>query len=282
MKRYLLWGVVALVIGMTWGLLHWKQISSGLELVTCQPNSSNINTPIHFFVTDDVLDVMSQSQVRESIQRRIDMSNTILTNSCIPLHREVKTITYVDFSDEYLFDFGSVHFALERAVGTQTIGKIRQTINEFYAVLLGPDNTIFDSQWLGTSEMTPDGRFIALAYNAPDYTLEHELGHLAGADHDELTIEEQALYGFEQIVPLWDQKQLKPYARAALCGDAGTVMSYHQNILPIYSQPNIRYQGQNCGDAHRANNSRVLTEFSQRLQREFTLGHWVPAQIAPL
>ncbi len=254
----------------------WQQHKSqqGLVLTECQIEEV-VPTYIHFFVTNDVLQVMTKEQVKQRIEKIIQSANTVLKNSCIPLQRQIKSIQYVDFSEQYLFDFGSVHFALQKAVGTQVIGRIRQTMNEFYAILLGPDNTIFDDQWRGTSEMSPEGRFIAMSYDAMPLTFEHEMGHLAGADHDQQTIDEQAAFGFEQIVPLWDQKQSKPYARAALCGDAGTVMSYNQNILPVYSHPGLYYQGEQCGDPEHADNARVLRRYAKHLKQELIAGHWI-------
>ncbi len=272
------WWILGLAVFLGLGglsLQHFRDAATGLELATCEPQPPVI-TYVHFFVTNDVLKVMNKAQVKRHLEQIMDASNQVLDNSCIPLQRELKHIEYVDFSHQYLFDFGSVHFALQKAVGGQTIGKIRQTINDYYAILLGPDNTIFDDQWRGTSEMSPEGRFIALAYDASSYTLEHEMGHLAGADHDQQTLDEQASFGFEQILPLWDQKQLKPYARAALCGGAGTIMSYNQNVLPVYSQPGVFYHGEQCGDAKYANNAQVLRGFAKRLKQELLAGHWIP------
>lgn len=273
-KWWMLCGLILAVLvasSVTWQRYKSQQ---GLVLAEC-PMEELSPTYIHFFVTDDVLQVMTKQQVRLHIDKLIQTSNTVLRNSCIPLQRQTKSIQYVDFSEQYLFDFGSVHFALQKAVGTKVIGRIRQTMNEFYAILLGPDNTIFDDSWRGTSEMSPHGRFIALSYDAMPFTFEHEMGHLAGADHDQQTIDEQAAFGFEQIIPLWDQKQGKPYARAALCGDAGTVMSYNQNILPVYSHPGVFYQGESCGDEQSADNARVLRHYAQHLKQELLAGHWM-------
>ena len=45
-------------------------------------------------------------------------------------------------------------------------------------------------------------------------------------------------------------------------------MSYSDNLLPVYSSPNITYQGQVCGDVETADNARLLIEYARALREK--------------
>ena len=90
--------------------------------------------------------------------------------------------------------------------------------------------------------------------------MEHEIGHLSGANHDYKTV----LKGYASIEHFIAGRypEAPAYSFGVTCAERGTVMSYERDIIPAYSSPEIRVNGQQCGDNAHHNNARVLREFA--------------------
>ncbi|WP_194435627.1 hypothetical protein [Vibrio fluminensis] len=210
-----------------------------------------VETPVHFFIT--------QSTRVEKLEKHIDYSNLILANSCVPMKRTLASVSYVDanaFAD--LDDIGKLH----RKLVSLEEGKIQslQQLGSYYVLVLENEHPFVQSGWSGRAHGNFSQSFVLLAANAEEHILEHELGHLAWAWHNDEPI--HWLKG--QLLPEFHQ-YIKPYARGALCQDAGTVMTYAEKVLPIYSSPEIDYFGTACGDEETADNARLMREFAQSL-----------------
>ncbi len=91
--------------------------------------------------------------------------------------------------------------------------------------------------------------------------MEHEIGHLSGANHDYKTL----LKDFDSIESYISgtYPRAPQYSFGAICADRGTVMSYERDVIPAYSSPDIRVDDIKCGDSKYHNNARVLREFAQ-------------------
>ncbi|WP_394246083.1 hypothetical protein [Vibrio profundi] len=232
-----------------------------LDLPTCEREVA-VTTPIHFFVE---LGVRENRDIVSQIRNDIGMANTVLENSCIPMRRKLASVTYVEIDERFMLNLGWVHFGLEQFTGQDKIASIKNAPNVYYGVVLSDDSGYFAGIQEGQTARSEFEKFFILSESADELTLEHELGHLAWAEHDPATLAEQLDSDLEDTTPAWDQHKIKAYARGALCGNAGTVMSYQDNILPIYSSPNFYYQKYKCGDSNRADNARVLTEYAYDL-----------------
>ena len=232
-----------------------------LDLPLCNQNVV-VTTPIHFFVEQEV---RANRDIASQIRNDIRVANEVLENSCVPMRRKLGSVTYVDIDARFMLNLGWVHFGLEQFVGQDKLDSIKGNPNIYYGVVLAQDNGYFADIQGGQTARSEFEQFFILSESADEFTLEHELGHLAWAEHDATTLNEQVEGALEETTPAWDHHKIKAYARGATCGDAGTVMSYQDNILPIYSGPNFYYQERRCGDTKYADNARVLTEYAYDL-----------------
>lgn len=87
----------------------------GLELPQCLASTDKtqvIDTYIHFYVSKTALDTYSQSVIESDINESIEIANQILTNSCVPMTRQLARIQYIDLTEQTFNDIGQCHFSL--------------------------------------------------------------------------------------------------------------------------------------------------------------------------
>ncbi|MCG7586993.1 hypothetical protein MHN01_15270, partial [Photobacterium sp. OFAV2-7] len=113
-----------------------------------------------------------------------------------------------------------------------------------------------------------NNRFFIIAHDADVYTIEHELGHLAWAQHEDRTWFSNLEKYLKKYASEKNQHMLKPYARGYTCSGKGTIMNRDYEVLPIYSSPDIYYQGKACGDARRADNATVMRNYARELKKK--------------
>ena len=236
-------GVVAL-------FLVGKRDGEELSLPVCE-SAEKVETPVHFFTDDSI----SEDRINEFI----DYSNLVLDNSCIHMKRTLSGITKLDLNDFQSKGIGSLHQQLALSVGHSTL-KPMQHAGSYYVLVL-PKNAPFSQNGAGTAHINFSRSFLVVSSDAEAYVLEHELGHLAWAWHND-TPE----YWLKGQLLAEHHKRIKPYAFGALCREAGTIMTYADKSLPVYSSPNIQYYGKACGDAETADNARLMREFAQSLR----------------
>jgi hypothetical protein len=210
-----------------------------------------VETPIHFFTDDSI------SETR--LQQLIDYSNLVLANSCVPMNRTLSGITKLDMSQFKSSDEGALHKQLVAIVSPEVL-KPMQRKGSYYVLVLPKEHQFFQDGTSGVAHVNFSQSFAIISSDIDKHVLEHELGHLAWAWHNDTP--EHWMKG--QIF-VEHHHFLKPYARGALCRDAGTVMTYSENQLPVYSSPKIKYYGKPCGDEESADNVRLMREFAATL-----------------
>ena len=231
---------------------------SQLDLPHCEMNQK-LQTQVTFYVDHAI----SNPKLETNLKDAIEYGNQVLRNSCIPMERMLKTIEYVDFKlsggeDEYV-----IHSRLEKAVGEGRISQHRAHPTDYYVVVLKDERSVFDDGTTGIADITNNnGNNALISDRASIHVLEHELGHIAWAQHKDTWPFPSLESSIKLAVDEHLHFKLKRYARAFTCTNAGTVMSYEERILPIYSSPEIRYRGKACGDSDVADNARVLREYA--------------------
>ncbi|SBS61409.1 hypothetical protein [Vibrio splendidus] len=233
--------------------------AQSVEFPTCA-KSEVLNTEIHLYVDESVLVEYSKAFVASKIATWESYSNLVLKNSCIPMTRKVTKVIYTSEIDSLWFqDLG----AAERLLKLSMEEPIKEITEDgrpvFSGVVFSNYHSAFESRYCGVASQV--SRFFSLAINCPDYLMEHEIGHLSGANHDYKTL----LKDFDSIESYISgtYPRAPQYSFGAICADRGTVMSYERDVIPAYSSPDIRVDGTKCGDSKYHNNARVLREFVQ-------------------
>ncbi|MFA0054763.1 MULTISPECIES: hypothetical protein [Vibrio] len=230
-----------------------------IEFPTCA-QSDVLNTEIHLYVDESVLAEYSKEFITSKIATWESYSNLVLKNSCIPMTRKVTKVTYSSVIDSLWFQDLS---AAERLLKLSMEEPIPETTEEgvpiFKGIVFSNYNSSFESDYCGIS--SPVSYFFSLAINCPDYLMEHEIGHLSGANHDYKTLLKDS--GSIESYISGSYPRAPQYSFGAICADRGTVMSYERDVIPAYSSPDIRVDGIKCGDGKHHNNARVLREFAQ-------------------
>lgn len=242
--------VVSTLIVVSALFLVGKRSGEELSLADCNYTEKAV-TPIHFFTDESI----SKSRIEEFI----DYSNLVLDNSCVPMQRVLSGITKINLADFESADSGALHQQLAKSVGESEL-KPMQRKGSYYALVLPENHPFSEGGVAGTAHVNFSRSFLVLSSDAQVHLLEHELGHLAWAWHNDTP--EFWLKG--QLLPEY-HKFISSYAFGSLCREAGTVMTYAEKILPIYSSPEIKYYGKACGDRETADNARHMREFAQSL-----------------
>lgn len=229
-----------------------KRTGEELTLPVCDI-AKTVETPIHFFVGESFTD--------NQIHELLDYSNLVLENSCVPMKRTLAGITKLDLSNFDGQSSGQLHQHLINNVGESTL-KPMQRDGSYYVLVLPTSHPFTQDGTTGTAHVNFSRSFLVLSEDAEVHVLEHELGHLAWAWHNDTP--QHWLKG--QLL-LEHHKHIKPYAFGALCREAGTIMTYAEKSLPVYSSPHIKYYGKACGDEGTANNALHMKEFAQSLMR---------------
>ncbi|MEJ2763353.1 hypothetical protein VV869_05165 [Photobacterium sp. MCCC 1A19761] len=267
-KRAIPYLIIATCVALTFvPVLYPIEVDQrGLELPSCADEPVVI-TPIHFFVSEGVLKDRSMDEVQGGLHHAIEKSNEILANSCVPMRRAMGEIQTVDFSEQAMWMIEHVYQGLVRQVGKPALEHLHAQPNHFYGVMLGRSDRYFDD-FSGEAAVELNDRMFVIAHDADDDTIEHELGHLAWAQHQELTWFSYLSLRLNRTTSDENQHLLKPYARGYSCSGEGTVMSYNDLRLPVYSSPDIYYRGKVCGDANKADNARIMREYARALRQQ--------------
>ncbi|MEF2510040.1 hypothetical protein V4D06_19160 [Vibrio mimicus] len=266
-KKILTIGTIITVFGIA---IFTRPNSGGLELPSC--NFEKVaNTKINFFVDQEVLDLSSIEDIKKSLDSSIKYANQVLKNSCVPLARSLGDVAplYIDKNEVRSLDAASK--LIRNTLANQKILVEQLSPNEKYGVIF---HGKYENQLGFSGQASPyfGSWFFAISSTSPIHMLEHELGHLSWAQHSESHPVPNLTMFLKSVVPQEYQEKLIPYARAFKCGDSGTIMSYEQNILPIYSSPQIKYQGGLCGNRESADNARVLRDYALTLLKAGTVG----------
>ncbi|UPR30501.1 hypothetical protein IS519_04225 [Vibrio crassostreae] len=230
-----------------------------IEFPTCA-QSEVLNTEIHLYVDESVLAEYSKAFVASKIATWESYSNLVLKNSCVPITRKVTKVIYTSEIDSLWFqDLGAAERLLKLSMEEPIPETTGDGVPIFTGIVFSNYNFSFESDYCGMSSSV--SYFFSLAINCPDYLMEHEIGHLSGANHDYKTL----LKDFDSIESYLSgtYPRAPQYSFGAICADRGTVMSYERDVIPAYSSPDIRVDGIKCGDSKYHNNARVLREFAQ-------------------
>ncbi|GAL16926.1 hypothetical protein JCM19235_5475 [Vibrio maritimus] len=257
--------IIMFCLSLTLIPVFYKVDKPGMRLPECSMGEL-VETPIFFFVSKTVIENYGLEEVTSEIERSVKKSNVIMKNSCIPMKRSVAEVSVVDFSGRALFDIDKIREDLAELIGEEKHRYIESSPNHFYGVILAVDDGYFEEYIIGTTNPDVNSQFFLLSEHADEYTLEHELGHLSWAWHDDRSWFKVLDETLEKHTSDMNKDRLKPYARGYQCGGAGTIMSYESELLSIYSSPEITNNGRACGDPLHADNARQLREFAEALR----------------
>ncbi|HAS6364286.1 TPA: hypothetical protein RQJ98_004609 [Vibrio vulnificus] len=240
-----------------------KPKSGGLELPNCNFEKM-ANTKINFFVDQEVLDSSSIEEIKKSLNTSIKYANQVLKNSCVPLTRSLGDVAPLHIDKNEVRSLVAARKLIRTVLEKQKILVEQLSPNEKYGLIF---HGKYEKQLGLSGQASPyfGSWFFAISSTAQIHALEHELGHLSWAQHSESHPVRNLTMFLKFAVPQEYQEKLVPYARAFKCGDSGTIMSYERNILPIYSSPQIKYQGEFCGNSTSGDNARVLRDYALTL-----------------
>lgn len=263
MKKVKVWlSVLAVVFSVTVAIVT-KPSSKGLELVECDLEPQ-VDTRIDFFVDSEVLESMGESEIDKRITGSIKYANAVLENSCIPMTRSKGKVRIIDLDKTKVNNLDRAIVAMKAELAQRDVD---MAVPNLYFGLIFHHKYERDLGLGGQAKMLFDSRFFAISSNADKELLEHELGHLAWAQHTETYPTVNLTHYLNSMIPKEYHHKLKPYARGYKCGTAGTIMSYEAEILPIYSSPLVRYQEKVCGNAENGDNARMLREYAMDLAK---------------
>lgn len=235
---------------------------SELIFPVCSMKGVPLVIKVSYFVDSSI----QESYTKAIAERQVKQSNKILSNSCLPLSRELVTFKYIDLglSGEEYFD--EIHSQGSMAVGRDVIHPLRDSELDFYVFVVPNRHQIFEDGTTGAADWELSNSYILLADDASDDVLEHEFGHLMWANHSETLLFSLLQGELERSTRPENRHLIKPYARAYKCSNAGTVMSYEEIKLPIYSTPTIKYRSEVCGNELNADNRKRVLEYIDTLR----------------
>lgn len=257
--------IVAICLAATCIPLVFTIETKGLELAECAVEPK-LETVVNFLVSNSTLEYRTKEEMAQKLEQAITRSNWILSNSCIPMSRKLGDITYLEMSSHNMDQMFQLINDIERKLGQQYIENIRSKPNHYYGLVLTYKDGFYNSGFIGATDVELDPQFFTIHHEADEYTVEHELGHLAWAWHDDTSYNDALTDRLHDGTKPVNQSKINSYARGATCGDAGTVMAYSFKRIPIYSSPAIFYQGEACGDAKTADNARQLREYARNMR----------------
>ncbi|HDY8226382.1 hypothetical protein [Vibrio vulnificus] len=221
-----------------------------------------INSNITFYIDNNI---DNKEELKRRLQEAVNMSNTILSNSCIPITRVFKESHSVSISHDRM-SISSVHSDLKQAVGSSKINSFLDDPKEQYVLVLSDNHPLVIKEGInGMTMVNLNDSFVLLAESFPIAVLEHELGHLGWAMHERPNSESGDFWIIEQVFAK-NRSKVKPYSGAFHCSNYGTVMSYSEKVVPAYSSPLVSNNGEPCGNEEYADNARVMREYAKTLQ----------------
>lgn len=220
----------------------------------CQVSNDIKTNKVTFYIGQSVKKIMSDKDVQLWISNAINLSNEILSNSCIPLRREVEAIVYIDdINPDYIDNISLTHIFLESTLNRELDNS---DLTKYYGYVYYLDSNC------GLTDASKYPKFFLLNLFCAQFTLEHELGHLATANHDIKTLQSQN-YVYTLEIPFSNFKEAT-YARGAICDGHGTIMSYVNPRVFTYSSPDISLNGHPCGEENKADNAKVLRSYVRK------------------
>lgn len=265
---------ICLVFGAVLASIRLYFDAQKLTLPQCA-QEDKVETWVQFVFDYSILSDLDIDALEARIEEDLALSNLILSNSCIPMIRKSAGYEFFDSHNVKPADMLASHYELNLQ-HRNLLERAYQEPNFYVVLVLSEDNSYFDFEYKIAEtwvDLLPN--FVVSDVRAAPFALEHELGHLAWAQHDLKTLSSQLQSRtLNSMITEDNQSQIKRYAHAALCGDSGTIMSYSKNILPVYSSPNITYQGEVCGNRESADNARLLTEYARVLRDKVDARPW--------
>lgn len=253
--------------------LSWQLSAENIDLPDCQM-SRTVSTPITFFISHSVTKHYDPYVIEGHIQRWITFSNRALNNSCVPMQRTLDKIIYApEILGEEAEEFSVVHGFLEYYYPDE-LKRLNSNRNTLYGLVFKKNISQFTKDWCGETFPSAYPQFFTIGLTCKDGVLEHELGHLAWANHDIHTLSEQTNgmpFDLSKRVPLSLASKIKEYSYGYICGGKGTIMAYADEMHPFYSSPDISYDGIVCGHPNDADNARVLRDYAFELMGEDTI-----------
>ncbi len=250
--------------------LSWKSQAESIDLPECQI-SRTVVTPITFFISNSVQKHYDPYVIEGHIQRWIKFSNYALKNSCIPMQRTLDKIIYApEILGEEADEFGVVHGFLEYYY-PEEFERLNGSRTALYGLIFKKNISQFTTDWCGETYPSAYPQFFTIGLTCKDGVLEHELGHLAWANHDIHTLSEQTNgmpFDLSNRVPLNLASKVTKYSYGYICGGKGTIMAYAEEMHPFYSSPEISYDSIACGHQDYADNARVLRDYALELMGE--------------
>ncbi|WP_084659637.1 hypothetical protein [Vibrio sonorensis] len=242
-------------------MMSQRSTKPKFDFPECEEEIS-VNSNITFYIDDNI------SNGRELIgrlQEAVKMSNTILSNSCIPITRVFKESNSVSISHD-IMSISAMHSDLKQTIGSSKINSFLDDPKEQYVLVLSDNHPlIIEEEISGMTMVNLNDSFVLLAESFPITVLEHELGHLGWAMHERPKSESGNFWIIEQVFAE-NRSKVKPYSGAFHCSNYGTVMSYSEKVVPAYSSPHVSNNGEPCGNEEYADNARVMREYAKTLQ----------------
>jgi len=242
----------------------------GLVLADC-PVEEQALTEVTFFIDGVAAKRTGAEELESQLSGYLDYSNTVLKNSCVPIQRKLGAIRVVSMEGALSLNSLDVYQALIDQVGRSVIEKLNANLGSYYVLVLDSSHEYFSDEIAGVAEIYLNNSYAVMSSDASVNVLEHELGHLAWAMHEDTypfaTLDDYIKYQ----IPKDKLHNIRPYAKGFICeraGGSGTIMSLAENTLPIYSSPEITFNGKACGEANKANNVRLLREYAKSLLLE--------------
>ncbi|WP_260261920.1 hypothetical protein [Vibrio intestinalis] len=230
-------------------------------LPKCTLNNT-VSTSITFYVDEKIKQKTSINAVHDRIVDAINYANLVLSNSCVPMTRTLEKIEWVRLPDQLAVDSDTLHQQLLEAVGEKRINQMRRDKTAYYGLVLEKQHNYVLGNISASEHVNFNGSFFILAEDAPLNTLEHELGHIAWAMHADTQPVASLDKWVKSKIPYEYHHKIKSYAKGFLCKGAGTVMSFSEVSLPVYSSPEIEYDGATCGDIKHGDNARQMREYA--------------------
>ncbi len=250
--------------------LSWQSSAKSMDLPDCQI-SRTVSTPITFFISHSVKKHYDPYVIEGHIQRWITFSNRALKNSCVPMQRTLDKIIYApEILGEEAEEISVVHGFLEYYY-PEELKRLNGSRTALYGLVFKSHISQFTTDWCGQTYKSVYPQFFTIGLTCEDGTLEHELGHLAWANHDMHTLSEQTEgmpFDLSDQMPLNLVNKIKKYSYGYICGGKGTIMAYADEMHPFYSSPDISYDGIACGHQDYADNARVLRDYALELMGE--------------
>jgi len=204
-------------------------------------------TYIDFYVSNDIPKNLVESKITNSIAD----SNLVLSNSSLPLTRKQGHIYFSSSLADVNYDRLDLVMIQLMIEDYNLYKKLIDGSRLSVLLMKSPTST---KSLCGSTVSISFPNIAIIDLNCDSLTLEHELGHLYGAQHE--TVYEEDLI---------------PYAYAAVCGRYITIMSSvtssvkNKQIIKAYSFPELKVYGDQCG-SHSTNNRKVMLDNIEKFQ----------------